>query len=95
VGYGLPCWRQGRGRLAPERCRCGSGDIGEAMVGLLRHGRHRHQRLHHAGARRALGPNAPLAPEDTRPNRPLGGGSAGLPRGADPTAQGSNGARAS
>jgi hypothetical protein len=95
VGYGLPCWTQGRSRLSPERCRTGSSDIGEEMVGLLRRGHHPHQRVDHAGAHRALGPNAPLAPEDARPNRPLGGGGAGLPRGADPAALGSNGAWAS
>lgn len=95
MGDGLPCWTQGRSRLSPELGRTGSGDIGEEMVGLLRRGHHRHQRVDRVGARRGLGPNAPLAPEDARPNRPLGGGGAGLPRGADPIVLGSNGARAS
>ena len=45
---------------------------------LLQRGHHRHHRFDKAGAFRALGPKAPLAPEDPWPNRPLGGVVRGL-----------------
>ena len=80
----MPCsmsagWEARRSRLPAERCLTGGCDIGEdvAML-LLQRGHHRHHRFDTAGAFRALGPKAPLAPEDPWPNRPLGGVVRGL-----------------
>lgn len=68
-------WR----RFPAEGCLAGGCDIGEdvAML-LLQRGHHGHHRFDNASACRAWGPQAPLAPEDRWPHRPLGGVVRGL-----------------
>ena len=72
----------GRRRWPAERGLTGGGDRGEDMARWrLQRGHPRPQRFDTAGACRALGPQAPLAPEAPWPNRPLGGVGRGRPPG--------------
>src|SRR5919106_4577226 len=63
-------WKQGRCRLAPQRClTCGRQIVEDIAVLLLERRHDSHHRFHEPGPLWTVGPKTPLAPEDAGPYR--------------------------